>query len=56
MALNESDREDLMSEVVSLIRRIECQSADDSVVAGCGIQCDGLVVRLPRGGSDVSIR
>ena len=41
MALNESDREDLMSEVISLIRRVECQSVDDSVVTVVGFNAMG---------------
>jgi len=41
MALNESDREDLMSEVISLIRRVECQSVNDSVVTVVGFNAMG---------------
>ncbi|MCH7988877.1 MAG: hypothetical protein IID46_06955 [Planctomycetes bacterium] len=41
MARQESDREDLMSEAVALVRRCECETADenDSVISGfrkCG--------------------
>lgn len=36
MAQNESDREDLMGEAVSLVRRIECRAADDSSVSVMG--------------------
>ncbi|WP_373650281.1 hypothetical protein [Schlesneria sp. DSM 10557] len=41
MAQNESDREDLMAEMVSLIRRIECCSPDGQLLAVVGFNALG---------------